>query len=176
MFLNALLSASHVFVATHIEALCRCRGRSRSLTRSTAVIATVHLFANDSEVAFRCFQRVGFPGEPDGRHVDLCLELAGRPSPRESKLLRWVLIPHRVTGRRPHHLEAHPRGSGDRIESRPSRLIDDGNVLHFQREHAPVGAYGQISIRNRYDPIQTRRRDWWVTIVYLISGNRRSPK
>lgn len=83
---------------------------------------------------------------------------------------------HGLAGRFPNHLESHSCGSGYRVQCRPARLIDHRDALHFQREGVPVRTDRQTTLRNWNDPVEARRRDWGMEIVYLVSGNRRSPK
>src|SRR5881396_2729231 len=47
------------------------------------------------------------------------------------------------------------------------------HVLHFERESAPIWTDGEAMLRDRHDPIESRRRNRRMTIVYLICRDRR---
>lgn len=68
----------------------------RDATRSTIVVTTVNFVSDDGEVGLGGVQRIRFPGKPDGRHLDVCLELTRGPSANEPEVFGWVLISHRL--------------------------------------------------------------------------------
>jgi len=106
----------------------------------------------------------------------LRLELAGGASAGEAEVLGGVFIFHGLAGGFPNHFESHARGSSDRIESRPARLIDHRDVLHFQSEDAAIRTDCQAVLRDRNDPVESGESDGWMKIVNLICGDRRSPE
>jgi len=145
-------------------------------TRSTVVVTAVNFLSDDGEVGLWGVQRIGLPGKPDRRHLDLCLELTRGSSANEPEVLGWVLISHRLARWFPDHFERHSCGSGYWIQRRPAWLIDNGDVLHFQCEGVAIRTNRQTTLRNGNDPIESRRRNGGVKIVYLIGGDRRSPE
>src|SRR5713226_5753968 len=58
----------------------------------------------------------------------------------------------------------------------PARLIDHRDVLHFQRKRVLVRTDRQATLQNRNDPVESRRRNGRVKIVYLVCRDRRSPE
>lgn len=92
------------------------------------------------------------------------------------ELLGLILVAHRFIQRFPDQLERHARGCRDGIESRPARLIDYRNVLHFERNHFSIGRGCQAVWWHCCHPIQPRLGDGWVKIMDLIVGDRRPPK
>ena len=141
-----------------------------------SIVSAVNFLADDGEVRRRCFDGIGFPEESDGRHVDRGLKPAHGAIPCEPELLGRILVMHGFVCGLPDQFERHPGGRGDRIQCRPTRLIDDGNISHFQRDRLSIGADCQARARNRSYPIEPGRRDGRMEIVNLIGGDRRSPK
>ena len=143
---------------------------------STVVVTAVDFFSDDRDVSLRRIKRIGLPGEPDRRHVNLSLELACGTSPDEPEMPGRVIVLHGLTGRFPDHLEAHSCWSGKRIQRWPSRLIDDRDVLHFQCQRVAIRTDCEATLQNRNDPVESRRRNGRVKIVYLVCRDRRSPE
>lgn len=55
-------------------------------------------------------------------------------------------------------------------------MIDHSNVLHLKREGVPVGTDIQTMLGDGNDPVQSRRRNGRVKVVYLVSGDSLSPE
>ena len=148
----------------------------RAIFVSTVEVAAVHFVADDGDVGLRSGQRIGLPRKTDGRNFDLRLELAGGASAGEAEMFGGVFILHGLAGGFPNHLESHARGSGDRVKSRPARLIDYGDILHLQREDAAIGTDCEAVLWDGNDPVESRRRDGRMKIVNLVCGGHRSPE
>jgi hypothetical protein len=107
------------------------------------VITPVRFFTYDREVAFRRTKRIGLPRKAHGRHFNLRLHLTCRSGSCEPEMFGGVLVLRGFSGRFPNHLEGHSCRSGNRVQRRPTRLVDHRNSLHLQRHRFPVGADAQ---------------------------------
>src|SRR6266852_7993496 len=54
--------------------------------------------------------------------------------------------------------------------------VDHRDVLHFRRKRVLVRTDRQATLQNRNDPVESRRRNGRVKIVYLVCRDRRSPE
>ena len=91
-------------------------------------------------------------------------------------MFRRVVIRHGLPGRFPHDLESHSCWRRDRVQCRPSRLINHRYVLHFQGEGISIGSDGETAFRNWNNPVKAGGRNWRMKIVDLVRGDRWSPE
>ena len=141
--------------------------------RSHREVTTVDLLADDAEAGARCVERIGPPAEAYRRHRYLRLEPRGRPPACKAELLQRVLVPDRLVGRHPLHAKRNLRRSRRRIPRRPSRLVDDRNVAHFERRAAAIRAHRERILGNDRHPVEAVRGDGGVNIVELVLRGRR---
>jgi len=91
-------------------------------------------------------------------------------------MLRGIVELHGLAGGFPNHFEVHSRGSSNRVQRRPARLINDRDIVHLESDGVSVGSDGEASFGHRNNPVEPGRRDGRVKIVNLIGRDRRPLK
>jgi hypothetical protein len=150
--------------------------RAATLNRLAIVIASVCFIADDGKVTFGGFEWIGLPRKSRGGYFNLCFQLAARRCSRKSEMPGSVFIAHGLSIRFPNDLEAHPRGSGYRVERRPARLIYDCDVTHFYCAGITIGTEFRSTIGNGNNPVKSRWRDGRMKVMNLIGRDSLSLK
>lgn len=144
--------------------------------RLRVVVAAIAFFAEDGVGGGGGGEGVGLPGEADAGDFDLGFELAGGAVAGEAEVFGWVVVFDGLAGGFPDHFEGHARGRGEGVERRPTRLIDDRDVVHFEGVHVVVGANREAAIGNGDDPVEACGRNGRMKVVDLVGGDRRPPE
>src|ERR1700733_34669 len=91
-------------------------------------------------------------------------------------MLRGIVELHGLAGGFPNHFKVHSCGSGNRVQRRPARLINNRDIVHLESDGVSVGSNGEASFGHGNDPVEAGRRDGRVKIVNLVGRDRRPLK
>jgi hypothetical protein len=112
---------------------CGCDSITTWLLATSVVVAPIRLARKRSQSG--CIVRSFLA-------TMLRLQLTGCSRTCKPEVAAWIVVRYRLARGLPHHLESHSRGSSDRIERGPSRLIDHQHILHFQCEGIAIRTNG----------------------------------
>lgn len=142
--------------ASHFEMrLLRVVITGPTLNSLAIVIASVCFIADDGKVTFGGFKWIGLPRETRGGQFNLCFQLAARGRAGKTEMPGSVFIFHGLSIRFPNDFEAHPCGSGHRVQRRPARLIHDRDVAHLHCAGITIGTEFCPTIGNGNNPVKS---------------------
>jgi hypothetical protein len=129
--------------------------RGDTLNNLAIVIASVCFIADDGKVTFGGFEWIGLPRKSRGGHFNMRFQLAACGGAGKTEMPGSVFIAHGLSIRFPNDLEAHPCGSGYRVERRPARLIHDCDVTHLYGAGITIGTEFRTTIGNSNNPVES---------------------